>query len=122
MDQSIERWRPVVGYEGFYEVSDHGRVRSVDRQVWVEEPTRSYWRRYRQRVLAPSINRGGYAVVGLAAKGERITKTIHGLVLRAFVGPCPDENFGGPPQGRLSIKQPSFHRAGRPEALTTAIA
>ena len=30
MDQSLEQWRPVVGYEGLYEVSNYGKVRSVD--------------------------------------------------------------------------------------------
>lgn len=31
----MENWLPVVGYEGLYEVSDHGRVRSVDRVIRV---------------------------------------------------------------------------------------
>ena len=30
---TIERWKPVKGYEGIYEVSSHGRVRSLDRTV-----------------------------------------------------------------------------------------
>ena len=43
--QSIEEWRPVSGYEGAYEVSDQGRVRSVDR-------VDSAGRRLRGRVLS----------------------------------------------------------------------
>lgn len=87
-----EQWRPVVGYEGFYEVSDHGRVRSVPRGVW----KRSRWGSMawyevpvRQLRLTPL---DGYRVVGLRrndATGQR-QKKVHRLVLEAFVGPCPD--------------------------------
>lgn len=33
---SIERWLPIIGYEGHYEVSDHGRVRSLSAMGDVE--------------------------------------------------------------------------------------
>lgn len=33
MSKTVEEWKPVVGYEGFYEVSDWGNVRSVDRYI-----------------------------------------------------------------------------------------
>lgn len=80
---SDEQWRPVVGYEGIYEVSDHGRVRSLDRFNHIG-------RRYRGRVLRPSTDRGGYQRVVLSQNGNCKTAKIHSLVLEAFVGPRPD--------------------------------
>jgi hypothetical protein len=82
---TAERWRPVVGWEGLYEVSDHGRVRSVDRVVM----TRSGPRSYQEKVLQPATDRKGYKQVGLRSPGQRADRKVHRLVLEAFVGPCP---------------------------------
>lgn len=91
---TTEEWRPIVGYDGLYEVSSHGRVRSVDR--WVETPNR--WggiTRYHKpgRVLAQKRKKQrlhAYAVVNLSSGGVVGTSAVHRLVLEAFVGPCPD--------------------------------
>lgn len=86
MDQHSEKWRPVVGYEGAYEVSDQGRVRSVDRLGsgrWGE-------RVYRGRVLRGSEHPVDHHVrVCLYRDGARERVFIHRLVLDAFVGPQP---------------------------------
>ena len=88
MDQSVEQWRPVVGWEGFYEVSDLGRVRSLDRVC------HSYLRgpqRWKGCLLTAKINhnRSGYRQVALTRKGHPHYAYVHRLVLEAFVGPCP---------------------------------
>lgn len=75
----MERWLPVRGYEGVYEVSDLGRVRSVNR-------VDTYGRRRRGKVLKPA---GQYPMVVLSCGGETTTRTVHSMVLEAFVGPCP---------------------------------
>lgn len=49
-----EQWLPVVGYEGFYEVSNLGRVRSIDRIVPTCHPTGPQPRR--GVVLTPAVN------------------------------------------------------------------
>jgi NUMOD4 motif/HNH endonuclease len=75
-----EEWRPVVGWEGFYEVSSAGRVRSIPRAS-----------RTRGVVLKPS--RSGtnkYPHVDLWADGENETRTVHSLVAEAFVGQRTD--------------------------------
>ena len=82
-----EEWRPVVGYEGTYEVSNQGRVRSVDRIV---EFADGHSRRYRGRVIKQSVNGGGYPVLGLWRGGRGEGARVHRLVLAAFVGPCPE--------------------------------
>lgn len=90
----IENWKPVVGFEGQYEVSDLGRVRSLDRVVTIQ---RLNWRDGRPQKLSYPVkgqlliatpNSRGYPRVTLGNKGP--TVVVHQLVLSAFVGKCPD--------------------------------
>jgi NUMOD4 motif/HNH endonuclease len=87
---TAERWRPVPGYEGAYEVSDLGRVRSLRRTV-----IRSNGRAtvVRQRILRQSQyvadGRGTYRRVVLSKGGQAKNFTVHILVMIAFVGPRP---------------------------------
>jgi hypothetical protein len=86
VDATPERWLPVVGYEGFYEVSDQGRVRSLDRIV---DELRG-GRTWKGRVLITQRHPKGYLIVALTAKGRSKSHSVHRLVLRAFQGDCPD--------------------------------
>ncbi|MGZ4516413.1 MAG: NUMOD4 motif-containing HNH endonuclease [Mycobacteriaceae bacterium] len=83
---------PVVGWEGFYEVSDLGRVRSLPRLV------RSRWKGYLRPaggvVLAPRLNSNGYQQVHLSREGTQAPRLVHRLVLEAFMGPCPSGSEG----------------------------
>ena len=83
-----ERWLPVVGFEGWYEVSDQGRVRSLDRMVRCGGAVRkSYLSRKPGRVLRPGRMLSGHLSVSLGrAAGSR---TVHSLVMLAFVGAQP---------------------------------
>lgn len=76
----IERWLPVVGYEGAYEVSDLGRVRALSRIT-------DRGRRWRGRELRASTMPHGYRIVTLWRDGAQSTALVHRLVLTAFVGP-----------------------------------
>ena len=78
----IEEWRPVVGYEGLYEVSNTGRVRSVDRYV---KTCYGSYRLHKGKVLSPGIRPDGYLVVSLQYRMFRV----HRLVAEAFL-PNPD--------------------------------
>jgi len=82
---TAEEWRPVVGYEGAYEVSDHGRVRSLGRTMTdrIGRP-----RRVPGGVLTPG-RAAGYQRVQLCADDRRGNAYVHTLVLEAFVGPRP---------------------------------
>lgn len=80
-----EQWRPVVGYEGLYEVSDHGRVRSLDRTI--QHPLGM--KRLKGRLMRPSLNRMGYPTVGLSRSGGLRLRRVHQLVAEAFIGPRP---------------------------------
>jgi hypothetical protein len=81
-----KRWLPVVGYEGFYEVSDQGHVRSVDRTVTGPkgEP-----KRLRGKVLKAGVRPNGKRIVALCRHGKMHTALVHRLVLLAFVGQPP---------------------------------
>lgn len=90
-----EEWRAVPGYEGCYEVSDHGRVRSLSRRFLNSyNPPRLH--RIDGRVLTTNHRRGGQGSAGYQsctlsdAAGKRRDWSVHALVLLAFVGPRPE--------------------------------
>lgn len=78
-----EEWREIPGHPG-YEVSDEGRVRSVDRVVI---DVRGKPKRYTGKLLNPTVNRHGYLSLALGKKNPN--KDVHRLVMLAFEGPCP---------------------------------
>jgi hypothetical protein len=81
-----ETWRPIPGHSG-YEVSDLGRVRSIDRAVIKMTRGRPVPHRLKGRVLKPGTTGRGYLMVVLGHGGATY---VHHLVLQAFVGPRPD--------------------------------
>lgn len=83
----IETWKPVLGYEGLYEVSDLGRVRSLPRTATRRNGT-SY--RVRGGMLHPTSSReDGRPSVVLANSGHYLPARVHRLVFEAFNGPTP---------------------------------
>jgi hypothetical protein len=81
VSEEREGWLPVYGYEGLYEVSNLGRVRSVERTVrYVDGRVR----RYPSRVLRTATDSGGYQTVHLC-NGRDKTARIHCLVAEAFI-------------------------------------
>jgi hypothetical protein len=80
-----ETWLPVVGWEGFYEVSDQGQVRSLDRVVAFGLQQRLA----RGRILKPGRDNHGVLFVNLSADGRHRVRRVHVLLLEAFVGPRP---------------------------------
>lgn len=90
----METWRPVPDFDGLYEVSNLGQVRSVGRDV---SNNRGGLRWMPDLVLTPHINtkRGGYYSVTLSKDGRKKTVYIHLLVLLTFVGPRPSPEMEG---------------------------
>ena len=78
---TYETWRPVLGFPG-YEVSDQGRVKSLARRN-LQGAMR------RERILRTDKTWAGYLLVRLALDGVKHARTVHSLVLEAFVGPRP---------------------------------
>ena len=75
-----EEWRDVVGYEGLYQVSSEGRVKSLERKV----PKGYGERTVKERILKPNVVHGGYLIVCLYAGGKRKMLKVHRLVCEAF--------------------------------------
>lgn len=84
-----ERWRPISGYEGFYEVSDLGRVRSIARIIMRSNGSPQT---IRERILHPSVS-NGYEVVNLSIGGDVTMHRVHRLVAREFVSGYRDGLF-----------------------------
>lgn len=85
---AVEQWKPVYGYEGIYEVSDLGRVRSVDRVDFGG-------RKLKGAHLSQNINRkSNRHTVMLYKDGKRRRVQVHALVLEAFVSPRPEGMLG----------------------------
>ena len=80
-----ERWLPVVGYEGIYEVSDHGRVKSLARVIIASNGQR---RPVRERILKAAPRPRHH--LNLHRDGICANRYVHHLVLEAFVGPRPE--------------------------------
>jgi hypothetical protein len=98
-----EHWRPVVGYEGKYSVSDLGRVRS-EPQTWAVRH-RTHTQGGRILPQTPGGRLGKYRRVHLHANGSHRCLYVHALVLGAFVGPRPEgaeilHGEGGPGDNR----------------------
>lgn len=88
-----EHWLPVVYHESYYEVSNHGRIRRIER----------YGGAIVVRILKQRITSKGYCMVCLCDEHDHKTnKMVHRLVARAFIGP--------PPEGKVGIR----HLNGNP--------
>lgn len=83
-----ERWLPVPGFEGKYEVSDCGRVRGVDREVGTKRVGVN--KPWVGRVMSLETTNDGHLRVRLCAGHRQRRALVHNLVLEAFVGPRPD--------------------------------
>lgn len=83
----MEKWRDVIGFEDYYEVSSLGRVRSKDRMTGGRG---GKLRPANGKVIVQRWNgKPGYLTVGLYVGGRGTRKYVHDLVAEAFNGPKP---------------------------------
>ena len=99
-----EIWRDVVGYVGSYQVSDLGRVRSLERVVMMKN---GISKTVIGRILRHSPDDLGRIRVFLSNQEGVKTIRVHRLVLEAFVGPCPEGMEGCHNDGDHTNNQPS---------------
>lgn len=80
-----EIWKDIKGFEGRYQVSNMGRVRSLDRDIVTTYRGTVHTRHYKGRILIPRKTSNGYAFITLADSGINTNGQIHRLVAMAFV-------------------------------------
>jgi hypothetical protein len=73
-----EIWKPIADYEGLYEISNYGRIKSL-----------LYWHGTNERILKSMKDKNGYLYIVLYKDNINKKYKIHRLVLETFVGPCP---------------------------------
>lgn len=80
---TVEEWRDIPGYEGIYEVSNLGNVRSLDR--FVKSKHEGFYAFINGKQLTPIKNRAGYLRINLCNEYGRKAKFVHQLVAIAFI-------------------------------------
>ena len=88
-----EVWQSIPGYEGFYEASDQGRVRSLDRGCFQGAKNGSVkYHTLKGRVLSQFVGTKqiGRLCVGLNRQGKKKKWDVHCVIARTFIGPRPE--------------------------------
>ena len=85
----IEEWRDVKGYEGVYQVSNYGRVRSCTRTITYKNGSKHH---KQGKILTLVTNSDGYMVVGLNVFNKQKTCFVHRLVAEAFLEKIKGKN------------------------------
>lgn len=97
-----EIWKPIKGYKN-YEVSNLGRVRSIDHITWAfhNASKKKICFKFKGRILHQNISNKGYLKVGLP-DGNHL---VHELILKTFRGPCPKGKISRHKNGKkLNVK------------------
>jgi len=77
----LEYWKSIIGYEGIYEISNLGSVKSLSRKIYFLNT----FRIVKEKLLKPNTNRYGYITVTLSNNCDMKTVTIHRLLANAFI-------------------------------------
>lgn len=80
-----EQWKDIVGYEGLYQISNFGRVKSICRLVNTKSKGKETKRHIYEKILKNCINGCGYEYVCLSKKGKTKKHRIHRLVGEYFI-------------------------------------
>ena len=103
-DNTTEVWKPIPGWEQYYEASTHGRIRSLDR--FTIRSNGSPYRRKGRILKTWALPHTGHHCVALHANAKGTKYRVHRLILTTFVGEPPEgtegcHNNGNPADNRL---------------------
>ena len=82
-------WKPIKGYEKFYEVNALGQVRGLERNICVDDNGRKYSKSISNRIMTQGAHSQGYKIVSLTKNGQTKSMYVHRLVADAFI-PNPE--------------------------------
>lgn len=80
MSKTVEEWKDIKNFEGLYQVSDWGNVRSLDREIIYKNGKKSF---YKGRLLSQAKDKNGYMILALGKYHPN--KKVHRLVAEAFI-------------------------------------
>lgn len=83
-----EEWRPVVGYKGYYEVSNYGRVKRLPYNILYRKTIgrkKEYTKHFQGGILKGNVCRNGYRRVTLTKNGKNEYHHVHSIVAKAFL-------------------------------------
>lgn len=83
ISQDSEIWKPIPDYEGLYEVSNLGRIKSIPKKVKNSSGSFRFLPEKNKKIYT---NRNGYKIVNLSKNNKSKTHTVHRLVAKAFIG------------------------------------
>lgn len=78
----MEVWKDVKGYEGFYQVSNKGRVKSLARTIVRSD---GQYKSIKEKILKSGTSSKGYQQINLCRNGKQKTMKIHRLVAEAYI-------------------------------------
>lgn len=81
-----EIWADIPGFEGLYQASTLGRIKSLGRHVNTSSGRRVY---VKEKVLSLSQQKSGHLLVWLRKDGSTHAKCVHRLIAETYIGPCP---------------------------------
>lgn len=79
----METWRDIKGYEGYYQVSNLGNIKTLDREVY--DSKRHLFRFYKEKVMKTALCRKGYKRIQFKVGGVYKSYAVHRLVAEAFI-------------------------------------
>lgn len=82
-----EVWKTIPGFEGLYQASTEGRIRSVDREV---HDYKGKPRKLKGRILKHGVSIHGYYQVSLSLNGKPVKRSVHQLIALTFIGERPE--------------------------------
>ena len=83
----MEIWKDIKGYEGVYQISSEGRVKSLKRKVSCKNGS---FRELQEKIVQPLFTKNGYLNLIASKKQFRETLVVHHLVAKHFIGERPE--------------------------------
>lgn len=80
-----ETWKDIPGFEGYYQASTHGHIRSSKREITQKGPKGDYTRIMKGKIIRPRKQNSNYYIVWLSVRGRIFAELVHRLVAKTFI-------------------------------------